>query len=242
MNKTTNDLWGSRTFRAAIVITGTLFVGAISSGLWELLLRDVVLGLGNWTLSIISSMWGGYVDLLHRDIGKLRDDLLILPILAFVMTFVFVVPWLAILILLRRIKALRRKVLEEEGEEEGSLNIDEIISKLSRLRKMVILILLPLTILSIINFLVIGWQLAYTRNAGVWADRSIEILAPYITNNEHLKLRSLLRAVETAEQYYKLEKELNEISMRVSIKLPEFTVIRKPGVRGEIWKRADKTQ
>lgn len=227
MNKTNNTIKEGRAFRIALAIIGTVFLGAVGSGLWELFLRDIVLAIGNWTLSSISSMWGGYVDLLHKDIGKHRDDLLTIPILAFVASITLVGPWLAVHHVLRRITRVKRDI-EGDEKEEVLLDISDIVLRVMQLRKTVLLVLIPLTVISTINFLIIGWQMAYTRNAGVWADRSIEILAPYILEKERLKLRSLLRSVETADQFYQLESELRELSSRVSVGLPKFTVIRKP--------------
>ena len=66
MDKSFLDLLRRNGFvRSVLAVAAVLVLGALGSGLWELLLKDLFLGLGNVTLSLISLLWGGYVDLLH---------------------------------------------------------------------------------------------------------------------------------------------------------------------------------
>jgi hypothetical protein len=78
-SKTLEFIRNNRSAQAAVWVLGTIFLGALGSGLWELALRDIFTGLGNLTLRFISTIWGGYVDLLHKKVGKLSTDILSLP-------------------------------------------------------------------------------------------------------------------------------------------------------------------
>lgn len=206
-------------------IISALFLGALGSGLWDLILRDIVVGLGNITLTMISTVWGGYVNLLHKDIGKLHGDLLSVPGFTFATVFLLLVPWILVMDTLRNISKLHKKITE--GKKSKPLSKEELLLKVNFYRKNILRAMIPLTVLLTILVAVLFWQITYTRNAANWAERSIEILLPYVTAQEHNKFRSDLRAIENAEQFYTLEKHLQDTAAKASIKLPPFTVIRK---------------
>jgi hypothetical protein len=221
-----DHITSNRIVRVVGAILGTLILGALGSGFWELLLRDVILGLGNITLSLISTVWGGYVDLLHRDIGKLRSDQLVAPIFVVFMLAVITGPLFYVLIFLRRISYLVKSAAED-GDDHQPMTREQFLERMKVTRRQIVQQMVPLTIVSAFLYSVLFWQISYTRNAGVWAERSIEILRPHISTLEHDKLRSDLRAVEGAQRFYSLEARLHELAKTPAITLPTFTVIRK---------------
>lgn len=220
------QILSNRAVQVIATVIATILLGALGSGLWELFLRDIILGLGNFTLSLISSVWGGYVDLLHRDVGKLRSDLLVTPLFAFFLVILIFGPWFYVKKLLSRVSYLRKE-LTITGDE-ASQSLEQITCMVDTIRRKIFRILIPIIFCSSVMYAILGWQLTYTRNAGTWAERSIEILLPYVTPQEHNKLRSDLRMVETAEQFYALEKQLQAQARKASIRLPSFTIIKKP--------------
>jgi len=224
MDKSFLDLLRRNGFvRSVLAVAAVLVLGALGSGLWELLLKDLFLGLGNVTLSLISLLWGGYVDLLHQNIGKLENDLLTLPVYAFVVTALVVTPWFLIRYLIRELSKLEARL--QKKEEDESRNDPPISERLRRLRKKVLRVLVPLAAVTTMMFLVLNWQQLYTREAGKWAARSIEIIAPSVAIDERTRLISELRRVETAKQFFALRQALNEHASRAGIKLPKFTPI-----------------
>lgn len=227
MNSNNYDhIKSNRVVRVVGAILGTLILGALGSGLWELLVRDVIVGLGNITLSLISSVWGGYVDLLHRDIGKLRSDLLVAPIFIVFMLVLIAGPLFYVLLFLRRNSRLIKDA-SEDGDDHQPMTREQFLERMKAIRRTIFRQMFPMTIVIAFLYSVLFWQIAYTRNAGVWAERSIEILLPHVSTQEHDKLRSDLRAVEGAQQFYSLEGRLRELAKTASITLPPFTVIRK---------------
>lgn len=206
-------------------IIGALFLGALGSGLWDLILRDIIVGLGNVTLTLISMVWGGYVDLLHQDIGKLHGDLLSIPVFTLLIVFQLFVPWIITMGALRYLSQQHKNITE--GKKSKPLSKEELLMQVNFYRKIILRALVPLVVIVTILFPVLAWQITYTRNAANWGERSIEILLPYVTAEEHNKLRSDLRAIENAEQFYALERQLLDTAAKASIKLPPFTVIGK---------------
>jgi len=71
-------------------------------------------------------------------------------------------------------------------------------------------------------------ELTYSRRAGIWADRSIDIVSPRVSAEERLSLRAELRSVESARQYYALYERLNKIAKQNEIILPTFAPIGLP--------------
>jgi hypothetical protein len=67
----------------------------------------------------------------------------------------------------------------------------------------------------------------YTRQAIVFVDRSIEILAPTIPPDKVLQLRARYRAVENAQMFYDLHDKLTTIAKEKNITLPQFSVIKR---------------
>jgi hypothetical protein len=226
-SKTLEFIRNNRSAQAAVWVLGTIFLGALGSGLWELALRDIFTGLGNLTLRLISTIWGGYVDLLHKKVGKLSTDILSLPTFSMVVVLILFGPWALISIQLKRISRLRNMVTKKDDQEEP--NPEKLLKELDSLRKQVFRILIPLMAFTTLSYAITFWQITYTRDAGNWAEQSIEILRPYMPEREYIKFRSDLRAVSTADQFYKLETKLQETARKSSIKLPEFTVIRRLG-------------
>jgi hypothetical protein len=222
----------NRSIQWVVGIVGTLLLGALGSGLWEFVLRDIIVWAGNITLTFISSIWGGYVDLLHRDIGKLHQDLFTVPLFAIVVVFIEFAPWVMIVGLLRRTSKLKVRLTENDTNEtviseQWPEKVDSISKDVADIRKKILRILVPLAVLITFSYAISAWQLTYTRSAANWAERSTEILLPYVTQQEYMKLRSDLRAIEDAEHFYKFEKQLQDFAAKASIKLPAFTVIRK---------------
>jgi len=214
----------NRTAQLAVGVLGTLLLGALGSGLWEFLLRDVFISLGNVTLTFISSIWGGYVDLLHRDIGKLRQDSLTVPMFAIAMVLLMFGPWAMIARLLEKTSRLRKRLLDEENDDE-EITAEQLAETLIAIRRKVLWRLAPLVAVMTVFYAVIAWQIAYTRNAANWAERSIEILRPYVTQQEYVSFRSDLRSIEDADSFYRLEKRVQTTAGKLSVKLPAFTVI-----------------
>ena len=208
-------------FRSVLAVAATLILGALGSGLWELLLKDLFIGLGNITLSSIALLWGGYVDILHKNIGRMDSDLLTLSVYVIVVILIVFAPWLLIQKLMSMVSKLETLLQNTEAEQSGNdLPLPDLIG---RIRKKIFRLLVPMAAFATAMFLIVNWQILYTREAGKWAERSIEILAPYTTVEERIRLISSLRQVESAKQFFALRHTLNAHANRAGIQLPKFT-------------------
>ena len=208
-------------FRSVLAVAATLILGALGSGLWELLLKDLFVGLGNITLSLIGWLWSGYIDVLHKNIGEMDGDLLALPVFAFTIVTVVGMPWFLIWKLMHMVAKIESRIQNKDiDHSDDDLPISE---HLLRIRRKIFRLLFPLAALTTALFLILNWQLLYTRDAGSWTLRSIEIIAPYITIEERTRLISELRQVESAKQFFALHQTLVGHANLANIKLPKFT-------------------
>lgn len=215
----------NRIAKIALGLFATIFVGALGSGLWELVLRDLFFTTGYKTLSLISSFWGGYVDHLHKEVGKLRVDSLVIPSFAAVVAFLILGPWALIHYFFYSTSRLQKRLTR--SDQENSPTPEALLNRIGRLRKLVLIGFIPLSIITTTIYTVTVWQIIYTRNAANWAERSIEILRPQISQSEFNQLRADLRAIETADQFYALERQLHLVSKKKSVRLPAFEPIRR---------------
>ncbi len=230
-----NLLRSNRTFGLALGALTTIILGALSIGLWEFLLHPLFASLGNFALNLVATLWGGYVDILHADIGKLSQDEYEFPSFLLIGAFVICAPWVLVAYIFRGIASAKRLIATENVEKEEltietiKARIDGLAVQFNRLRKQTLMLLVPIVLSTTVVYALIFWQIGYTRNASIWADRSIEILRPQISVEEHLKLRAGLRAVSDASQFYDLELQLKALAVKTNTRLPAFIAIRRLG-------------
>lgn len=168
----------NKSVRTVLTVVATLLLGALGSGLWELFLKEVFLGIGNWTLTLISSLWSGYLDGLYRNVGKIHSDLLLIPIFSFFAAAGIVGPLYLTLHLWREVTSLENR--QATGRRAAMRDPEELSDGISRIRRKILRLLFPLTLSASFMFLLMTWQTLYTREASNWSERSIEIVSPYV--------------------------------------------------------------
>ena len=94
--------WG----KPLLTALGTIFLGAIGSGLWDAFLRDFISLLAFALLKLIGSVYSGYLDGLHANIAKgCVDRFSALPYVLIV-TFICIFPWMAIRMLRHQVQSI----------------------------------------------------------------------------------------------------------------------------------------
>jgi hypothetical protein len=203
--------------------------GAAGNAAWEICLRDALTWSGRALLTGIASVWVGYVDILHRNIGALAPDALSLPLFVGFLLVMTMGPAYAVFELNSLVKyvepRLRRRVPPPRRED--------LLSDVNRTRRRIRLLYLPLVSACALTIVLGGFQTLYSRGAGQWAERSIEIIRPHVTESEHLRLRATLRQATTAADFYSLEDSLHSLASKGGIALPAFASIRPSRAGGE---------
>lgn len=67
----------------------------------------------------------------------------------------------------------------------------------------------------------------YTYNAIIYIEKSLDILAPKLNENERLKLRAEYRMINSYESFEKFNTEIILLAKEKNIKIPEFKIIVK---------------
>jgi len=117
-------------------------------------------------------------------------------------------------------------ISESISKLESELEIDpQIYTMMAKLRRLIVWGLTPSVAILVFLIAIQAWQVTYTRSASTWSVQSIEILAPNIGNEEVVKLRSQLRQVITANQFYAFESALRAHAKKHAVQLPKFSSI-----------------
>jgi len=210
-----------RTTKLMVGIVVTIFLGAIGSGLWDRMLSHVF----DWSLTlfltVISRVFRSYVDYIHEDIGKGAHEIFsMLPFIALVVAIICF-PWLLMLAGHR----MKKRMESVHGAEEVSRSSSRQFNLLIR-GKYVYWVVYPMLIFITLAYSSMLFETAYLWRATNFVERSIDILAPNLTEHKVLELRAEYRSVNNAKKFYALEDSLVAISERDSIEIPSFHAIR----------------
>ena len=193
-------------------VLGTIILGALGSGLWDLFLSDLLNWVGISSLELASNLISGFRDGLYDTVSSgAVVSLLRLPAVLTAILFVMIPVFLFIRIIIRTITsdtdAPREAGSSELSEEKKSLG--------NRIR-------LSLVSILVVVYFFEAFQFLYTASAASVIEKSIDILAPHISEEARLVLHANYRSIENAEDYYKLFSELKELEIKYKVKLPEF--------------------
>ena len=228
MMKSLNDLILGRS-RYIKLLTGALvavFLGAVGSGLWNLLLGPLVGWLSRASLSLTSSVFHGYVDVLYRDVSRNpSEQLAILPFAA-IAVVIITFPWAALVLLARESKRIEQELESVEQEAVDEPTTEARLPNPGRVRRRLMLLGVPMALVTTVLYSEMLFRAAYSSRAAMFIERAVEIVSPYIDERERLELRAGFRGIESAADFYRLEDRLRSIAARHSIELPHFKSIR----------------
>lgn len=206
--------------KTIITVLGTIVLGAIGSGLWDLVLSDFIAWVGGGVLSLFSSLFKGYLDLLYDNVGKGSIYPLVREPFVIIFSFLIVLPIAFTLRLKKRIQRLKHQVSSEDSYD----NVDpgSEIDKIDRHFKFMVL---PYVAFVFVFVTMQLWQGLYSHSASSFAERSVVIVSPFINEQEFKEINAQYRAIDTAEKFYAFHKRIEEIAAKNKIELPEFKSI-----------------
>jgi hypothetical protein len=216
----------SRAANIIFWIVVTLVLGALGSGLWENVFSPIFSFFGRLLVTGFTYLSVSYSDSLHRRIS--RDGIHTLNLMPFlvVSSLSLFIPWAIVYqthYLLRKYEGRKHLEIPERDAKKSTEKID-YGRKFGRLR----LIALLSAIVSTFVYGHESYLATYTRSAAVFVERSLDILAPSLSEVERLGLKARYRAMENASDFSLLYDELKQQSEKHSIKLPEFKPILRP--------------
>jgi hypothetical protein len=220
-------------------VSAALVVGVVGSALWEIILKPIVVGIGNALLETVGFIWSGYLDTLYSSVGRAElDSLSILPFALSVFLFINL-PIIAVATLRNRIRSMGLRVeklrvrANPSSDPNDDLNrpindvLDETEAEIQRLAKSTYRTLVPPGLAFILAVVITATHTLYVRSVVNWTNRAFEIVAPHLSSNDLLRLRSDFRLVRTAADFLKLDAQLHHIAKTNGKQLPEFDPVGK---------------
>ncbi|MCZ4241425.1 hypothetical protein [Alteromonas macleodii] len=188
-----------------------LILGAIGSGLWELIFRGIILQAAELFATGISFVWHGYFDFLYSDVGAQRTDLASLPGML-ILILVVLLPYISY----RRFNS-EIDELQHYDETTHSLSSEQA----QREKEKIKYYLIPLTILS---FVYMGTLVKVINNKFAVDDmtRWLDISRPYLEERQYFLLISEFRRVESRSDYQNLADNLRKLMKESEIELPQL--------------------
>lgn len=214
--------------RIPAAIALTLLGGALGNGVWEWFLRDLLNWLGSGALRLFASVWTGFIDQLYRrvgsDLGHDQFPSLILLLGATLGGIHLMYSGMGHMTRARAVAAaVKRDVMGTPSRTEYEPAFSDETVRLARayrqiLKGGVLFIAAGLLLGGVLT----GIQVAYGRKAALWAEQSIEIVAPNISEQERLQLRAALRSVETGDQFFRLYDRIRQHKPSEGLRLRPF--------------------
>lgn len=221
--------------RSGAILAGTILVGAIGSGVWETLLSPILTSLSRGFLSFLSSISSAYADVLHSRIATDTTDtysqapfaavaalMLILPL--FLVNLIFIL--LRFLSLKKHISALLNDPEQlpsaADSNRSRSSGVTKALNVMGDFRRTTLWVSILLAAGLVLGGLYVFIRAKYTRQAAVYVERSLAILAPSLSDKERLQLYADYRAIESAVAFYKLHETLQSLGTTKGVKLPTF--------------------
>lgn len=210
-------------WRAIKYILGTIFLGALGSGLWDLFLSELLYKCASIFANIFASFFSSYVEILHKNIGQGLNEESSMILLSIFLATIMLIGIFLFLYIFNSYRHLKKSLIGSNKKLDAP-KIDSQ-TRLKRFKKKIIFYFFAIIPL-IFMYAMIFFTIDYQHRAIVFIERSIEIVTPNITTNDLVVLRSKYRSINSAKEFYELETELRNISLKYHIKLPEFSTIK----------------
>ena len=196
---------------------GLLFIGAIGSGLWDLIFKDLFYNIGRYFVEITSQFYSGYLDNIYENVGKMSSNLEVLPATFFII-FVIFSPIILSLYTWRKFRGI--DVIDNNEKNKPDNYFHKFFTKYLNSRKKIIIFFLILTLPMSLLYSDLLIKESSNRSAFKYVDRVIEIIRPNIENSEYIKLRSELRQINNRQKLNDIIDKIHIIGLRSNIELP----------------------
>ncbi len=205
-------------YKKIISVLSIIFIGAIGSGLWDVLLKDVVFLIGEKFVDILTAFHSGYVDLLYEGVGEAKNKFLYVPSMVFG-GLIIASPFFLYFLLSALFEGMERYLgSKEEAAGKAYIPAEKFFVQHRR-----IIIISAVFLYSIIAMQFLHQAIIWksTRTAVAHIERSLEIIRPALARTEYFQLRSEFRQVDTVEKLRFLLNKLNEIADLNGYTLPK---------------------
>ena len=173
-----------------IGIIGTILLGAIGSGVWDWILSGFFSWLGVSLLSIASGISQAYLDLLYKDVWRGAEYSYLKEI--HVLTFVIYLMMPVILFFSRSARKTKKT-----NEPKKLPNLYVLVVLVSALA---------------ITLTIKVWETSFSVRTASVLTANINIVKPYIINEDAMKLESMLYRVKDQKSAVKLKNSIEKVA------------------------------
>jgi hypothetical protein len=194
----------SRLLKWTLGILGTILLGALGSGFWDLCLRNTFIAIGHGILTVITLGISSVRDSFYVEVAKGRTDRVGIYLMSLVFLFVGVLAGR----LARPIKV---------GGAPGS---DMTAGQHQFLRRYTLILVLLLSS----TFLFRSVSITYTTGAIDHFEQSFAICLPFMSAQERDDVRSRFARIRTKNDYVSVLSILEQKARDHNIEIPKFSV------------------
>ncbi len=194
-------------FVAAIII------GAIGSGLWERILSKIFDYIIELTINIMNLFITSYKDSIYASASKGFHEFSATYLHSLVLALI---PALYMVTL-----SLYYKIRHRENKKEEKPD--------SRLKKFMFskkgnYALIFITIAAFISCMIGSFKLIYTNDVATYSFRCMEIIAPYLSDQEIKEIRSQYYMIKNAKDFSEFDSKIKGIASKNNIVLPKLEI------------------
>jgi hypothetical protein len=216
MSKTTLGKW-------TLGIVGTVVLGALGSGLWDVALKNVFTALGRAMLTGISFVYVHLNDTIYLEIAKGHTDRVSLWLVScFALLFGSLTGLATGYLSIRYANATH--VQNAHGEPCKLKPLQRFLICLSDKRKVLNGVVLLSTLFLVSIFLVQSCMLFYVSNAITQYEQEYAICLPFLNDHDRAFNRSQFAQIRTREDYERVLQILQQVAATNNIALPKFNI------------------
>lgn len=194
-------------FKYILGLIGALFLGALGNGVWEKLLEPAFHITGTWIIELMSYIFHSYKDNIYK---KASDGFHELPSLLLLVMFIALLAGLYQAV-------IKKHPYVRDTKSQKCSAIAEFIRSKKGYYVTYFISILATTFLYI--FIV---EYAYVNLVVTYSEKSINIVNPYIVENERLVLKSEFAKIKNAGEFYLFKEHLEMIAKANNVALDEF--------------------
>lgn len=193
--------------KAVLSALSALFIGVIGCAIWEYIVSPLCIFVYVKISSLIDKFSITFSNSTYNEISKGYYDSYVIDITSSIIIIFFI--FLSLILYLYLTKKTRDKLISEK---------DFPYDFIKRNFKIKIIILISVQLLFIFWMYWIG-NLTFINQCRTSSLCNLEIICPYISDNEYKKLKSSFYSIQTKEDYESFTNKINQIGEQYSINL-----------------------
>jgi len=224
----------SKLSKIVIAGIGAIILGAIGSGLWEEIVKPLLGYLTTLIVEISTKMSDGYLDSLYESVGVADKSVFSQYLYTLFSSAFMALPIVIFYLLLKIMDRVGKRAKDEHTdstkdpiEHAGSGLHSYIFEAEDKTRNFKIAkystlaLMIPLLVMSTLTSSSTLFSVIYNHSTTIYVEQSLDIVSPYITDQNLKELISEYRLIDNKGKFLALNAKLIQIAESNSITLPE---------------------